>query len=563
MVSGSQRSSPRGRRTDRIRGFPPGCGQPAGDGQPLRDDGSVSQSSPPVEVPGHYLERVVGRGATSVVWAGRDPMGRAVAIKVPHKRPDSVDQMQSATERHILTALRHEHLVALRDVVPLPDGRVATVFDLVEGATLRATVDARGQLRPGETVTVLTPVCDAVATLHRAGATHGDISAGNILITADGRPLLADLGSARVAGTGAGVFGTPGFVAPEVRAGERPTEASDVFALGALAWFCLTGNGAPDTSLRLSPETVLSHVGPELAEVVGACIDPEPSLRPPADRLDQLFYSAARAEPIEVVVGADEASALTHRLRMNAAAASPEPQARQRFVTRLLVGLQGRWAGSRRLLAGATLCAALVVAGSLAWSGRVALAGGGRPGPVAPGVEAASTTAARPSGVPSGEASASAGAVPSVAGRGEPSASARVDVTVDPFGPRRVPAELMRALAERRAEVLVRGDATALGRVHRPGSPSWAADAALLSELRSTGQRYAGLGVAAVVAEAVSLSGDRAVVRARVGLTAYEVLDASGNRIRRPAVRGEVLDFTLVRTSQGWRVDAISASRAT
>jgi serine/threonine-protein kinase len=126
-----------------------------------------------------------------------------------------------------------------------------------------------------------------------------------------------------------------------------------------------------------------------------------------------------------------------------------------------------------------------------------------------------------------------------------------------------MPAQLMRALAERRAELLVLGDSAALGRVYRRGSPAWASDAALLGELRRSGQRYAGLGVAAVQAETVSVSADRAVVRARVGLTAYEVVDASGERARQPAVEGEVLDFSLVRTPQGWRIEAISVPATT
>ncbi|MCU1536241.1 MAG: serine/threonine protein kinase, partial [Humibacillus sp.] len=266
-------------------------------------------------MPGHRLERVIGAGASGTVWAARDAMGRAVAVKVAHEAAwfeGEEAELACRTEQHVLLAVRHEHLVALRDVVPLADGRVALVFDLVTGAPLAGTVHARGHLRPGEVVTVVTPLCEAVATLHAAGGLHGDISPSNVMVTAEGKPLLLDLGAARLAGApvDAPVHGTPGYVAPEVREGLAPGEASDVFSLGALAWFCLTGNGAPDTVLRLDPDTVRSHVGPELAELVGACIDPDPARRPASAALARLFYDAVPAEPVEVVVGADEASAL-------------------------------------------------------------------------------------------------------------------------------------------------------------------------------------------------------------------------------------------------------------
>lgn len=493
-----------------------------------------------------------------MVWAGHDAMGQPVAVKVPHLQADVIDVMQSATERHVLTALRHEHLVPLRDVVPMGDGRVATVFDLVDGASLRSMVNTRGHLRPGETVTVLTPICDAVATLHRAGATHGDISPGNVLVTAGGRPLLADLGAARVAGAGAAMLGTPGFVAPEVGAGEQPTEAADVYALGALAWFCLTGNGAPDTPIRLSPEIVSSHVGPELADVVGACIDPEPARRPSGDRLAQLFYAAAAAEPIEVVVGGDETSALTHRIRAAAAASSLQPVPSRRggvgrAVARAGTALRPR---ARSLVTLGLLVVALLgsLGGWVSWQGGV--------GGSADGVPAA----ASPSGSPEvrNTRPTPVGPVRSASARAAASGTGTaVDVTRDPDAPRTRPVELMRVLAERRALLLVGRDATRLETVHVRSSPSWQADAGLLGTLRRGGHRYDGLRVAGVQARHISASSTKAVIRARVDLTAYDVVDEVGVRTPRPAVSGEHFDFTLVRTVAGWRVESITVPAST
>lgn len=277
------------------------------------------------DVRGHHLSAVIGQGGSSTVWRGTDAAGHPVAVKVPHELPDPVALEQATIERHVLMAVQHDHLVGLRDVVPMPDGRVALIFDLVGGALLTGLVTRRGHLRAGEVVTVLTPLCDAIRSLHVAGGIHGDISPGNVMVTEAGRPLLLDLGAARViaAAPGAG-FGTPGFVAPEVRRGAPADARSDVFSLGALAWFCATGNGAPDTDQRLDPDTVTSHVGVDLAGVVAACIDPDPSRRPEGERLARMFYEVSRAEPVEVVLGGDDAAALTHRLRELAAGEVPE-----------------------------------------------------------------------------------------------------------------------------------------------------------------------------------------------------------------------------------------------
>ena len=78
-------------------------------------------------------------------------------------------------------------------------GTVGLIMDYAAGGSLGQLVAGRGELGPGETVTVLTPIAQALAYLHGQGFTHGDVSPGNVLFTAHGKPLLADLGVARMA----------------------------------------------------------------------------------------------------------------------------------------------------------------------------------------------------------------------------------------------------------------------------------------------------------------------------------------------------------------------------
>jgi serine/threonine protein kinase len=469
------------------------------------------------------LHAVLGEGATSVVWSATGPGGESVAVKVP--RPGAAGSpTELDLEKYVHNAVRHDHLVPLRGTVTLADGRVALVFDLVEGASLRSVVNARGRLRPGEVVTTLTPICQAVAALHAAGGNHGDISAGNIMLTETGRPVLLDLGAAHVVGGSGGVFGTKGFVAPEIREGRAHTSASDVFSLGAVAWFSLTGNGAPDTNQRLDRETITSHVGRELSDVVAACIDPSPDRRPDAARLARMVYESARPEPVEVVVGADEASALTHRLRADAALQAPPPAGRPRHSARWLVAL-------------AALAA--VIVGSAGW-----IVLGPRPAAADREVATPSTTLTP----------TSAGATTSP----RPTA-----VQHDDAAPRSRTLELVQWLSDERAHILVSGDVKGLSTIHRPGSPSHRSDTQLLRTLADGGNRYADLRLE--VAEAVWLRGSpgEATVRARVDWSTYVVLNGSGERTARPAASGRPLDFTLVKDADGWRIASISVPPST
>lgn len=508
-------------------------------------------------MPGHRVDAVIGTGASAVVWSGVDATGRRVAIKVPHLVRDELDRQQSLAEQQVLLAVQHDHLVPLRSVVPLADGREALVFDLVTGALLSAMVRSRGHLRAGEVVTVLTPVCEAVAHLHAAGGVHADISPSNVTLTSDGRPVLLDLGAVRVAGREPGpVHGTTGYIAPEVLLGAAPDEFSDVYALGAVAWFCLTGNGAPDTMVRLDEEIVVSHIGPELAPVVAAAIDPDPTRRPRAAELAGLFYDAVPAEAVEVVVGADQASALTHRLR---AEAGREPAPAEHDFR--------RW--PRRAVTAVLVAVPLMAAVGWAWAARdpasptppgavttTAPTASPTPGPAGAGSNRATT--------PSTSSTPSTSTAPAVPSASQPPGGSPADrVLRDAASPSARPEELMQALSDRRSVALVGRDATALARVHAPGSPSLSSDGALVSGLVDARARWEGLRLEVAEAAFVTGSPTEAVVRARVDWTAYVVVTGGGARLVRPADAGRQLDFRLIRGSEGWRISAISASPAT
>src|SRR5215203_211017 len=219
--------------------------------------------TPPV-VPGYTLEALLGRGGSGEVWRAvprRD--GPPVAVKVLV----AGDPERQAREAALLGELDHPHLVRLVEVVHQPRRggapRVALVLELLAGGSLAGLLARRGRLRPGEVVTAIAPVAAALAHAHGNGVIHGDLSPGNIVFTAEGRPVLTDLGVARVLGEEAAAEVTPAYVDPTVARGGAPGPASDTLEVAA-------AGELPDLA-ELAPEAP-----PELLAVISRGLADDP-----------------------------------------------------------------------------------------------------------------------------------------------------------------------------------------------------------------------------------------------------------------------------------------------
>ena len=137
-----------------------------------------------------------------------------------------------------LRVLRHPGLVTVREVVSLPEQRAGVIMDLIDGAGLDVVLGARGRLNVSHLATLLDVLGSALACLHEHGAAHGDVSAGNVMVTTDGRPVLIDLlGSVME-------MGTQDCAAPERIAGAPASAASDVYALARLLTECAGQGGS-------------------------------------------------------------------------------------------------------------------------------------------------------------------------------------------------------------------------------------------------------------------------------------------------------------------------------
>ncbi len=195
----------------------------------------------------YELRGVLGSGGLGVAFRAWDRLEQAhLCLKLLH-RPELGAALFSEFE--LLRRLRHPRVARVRDSgVALPEGTPFFTSDLIEGVALDQW--CRGQ-RFATVRSALLDCLHALAFLHRAGVRHGDLKPENILVDSRGRAVLLDLScAARLGAKSAGVFGTPGFMAPEVLRAEPCDERADLFALGLT--FARALEGALDVPPELS-----------------------------------------------------------------------------------------------------------------------------------------------------------------------------------------------------------------------------------------------------------------------------------------------------------------------
>ena len=267
------------------------------------------------EIPGFTVGRELGRGGSSTAWlvtehrTGRDFALKCFAPETPGPGPAPNPTAESDVRREvrILSALDHQHLIKAHDVLRVSMGSsevLGLLVDYAPGGSLAQLVSSRGKLTVGETVTVLTPIAQVLGYLHSSGFTHSDVSPGNVLFTSHGKPLLADVGIARMVGDPAAVpgHGTRGFMDPAgvdaVRAGLQPER--DVYSVAALGWYCLTGDAPARTADRPPLPLILPEVPTELAEALEAGLHEDRRRRPSAAELAVAIYRSAAPLPVDL-----------------------------------------------------------------------------------------------------------------------------------------------------------------------------------------------------------------------------------------------------------------------
>ncbi|HEV7204296.1 MAG TPA: protein kinase [Jatrophihabitans sp.] len=270
---------------------------------------------------GYAVERLLGRGGSGDVWQGRvAATGEAVALKrLPVRDPAQLRRAHA--EAALLSVLDHPHLVRLHALVP-DHGVAVLVLDLADGGSLADLLAVRGRLTPGEVITAVAPVAAALSYAHTQGVVHGDVSAANVLFTAGGVSLLADLGVARLTGDDADAESTPCYVDPSVAVGCMPGTQSDVFMLAGVTLHALTGaptwpgNSADEAlaaaragaPLDVSDRLAAAGVPAEMARVVLRGLSPEGHLRGTAADFALDLRHSDRPVAVELAAGRSRGS---------------------------------------------------------------------------------------------------------------------------------------------------------------------------------------------------------------------------------------------------------------
>jgi eukaryotic-like serine/threonine-protein kinase len=277
------------------------------------------------ELGSYQLGELLGRGGMGEVYrATHRLLARPAAIKLIHPDALASRDRKSASlavarfkrEAEAAAQLRSPHTVELYDFGETEDATLYFVMELLEGMDLETLVRREGPLPQKRVIHILRQVCESLEEAHTSGLVHRDIKPANIHVGRVGlrhdfvkvldfglvKSVAAPAGEDSMA-TAAGLTpGTPAYMAPEMALGEVVDGRADIYALGCVAYYLLTGHLVFEatTGLQLiakhiqeppvppSQRTELD-IAPELERVVLACLAKRPEQRPGAAELDQIL----------------------------------------------------------------------------------------------------------------------------------------------------------------------------------------------------------------------------------------------------------------------------------
>ncbi len=269
-----------------------------------------------------------GSGGMAVIYKSVDLyLGRTVAVKVlrPRLTTDPMFVSKFRNEARSIANLSHPNIVTVHDVGN--EGQTHyMVMEYVEGQDLKKIIRADGRLSIEQSLDLAIQICAGIGFAHRAQLVHADVKPQNILITKDFRVKVTDFGIAQALTDTQPtqrqdiVWGSPHYFAPEQARGEKPTAASDVYAIGIVVFEMLTGRlpyqGANNQELAMAhlrePIPLASEFNPNvpesLARIIHKVMSKDPAARyRMADQLGQILrayrdrsqaHTAANNQPV-------------------------------------------------------------------------------------------------------------------------------------------------------------------------------------------------------------------------------------------------------------------------
>lgn len=237
----------------------------------------------------------IGHGSFGDVYRAWDPrLEREVALKLVNATSSAVTT-PTFEEGRLLARVRHPNVVAVYGAERV-NNRVGIWMEYIRGRTVAEEIAQQGPVSPEEAARIGAEVCRALSAVHGAGLLHRDVKAQNVMRDHDGRIVLGDFGTGLVFDENESlaepqIAGTPLYLAPEILRGQRPSAATDVYSVGVLLYFLVTGQyptcGRSLKELRRAHKagnTVpLRQAKPDLPrgflDIVDALIEPGPDRR--------------------------------------------------------------------------------------------------------------------------------------------------------------------------------------------------------------------------------------------------------------------------------------------
>ncbi len=242
---------------------------------------------------GFKLLARVGAGGFGEVYRAWDPsLHREVALKLllPGVEGGEAQYEAMLAEARALAAVQHANVVHVYGI-DRHDGRVGFWTDFVKGKTISMLLGEQGPFGYREAALIGMDVTRALSAVHRTGILHRDIKAENVMREEGGRILLMDFGLSTLPTGPMNLAGTPNYMAPELFAGSPATVATDIYAMGVLLYFMVTGAypaqvtgfTPPEVRAAYSRRRPLMDLRPDLPEAflrtVSVATDADPARR--------------------------------------------------------------------------------------------------------------------------------------------------------------------------------------------------------------------------------------------------------------------------------------------
>ena len=242
---------------------------------------------------GYRLVGRLGEGGQGTVYLAQPPSGQPVAVKLLRAEWTRDPVARARFAREVAAVGKVAPFCTARILDARVDGdQPFVVSEFIDGPSLQAVVARHGPLSGSALDRLAVATATALSAIHQAGVIHRDLKPGNVLLGPDGVRVI-DFGIARSADAAATLtsqlFGTPGYMAPEVVRGEQAGPAADVFAWAATITFAATGNPpfhGPNMAATIyqltNGEPDLGVLSGHLRGIVAECVVQDPAARPTA-----------------------------------------------------------------------------------------------------------------------------------------------------------------------------------------------------------------------------------------------------------------------------------------